>query len=262
MIPRNIFFYWDKDPPQELLDNIENYKNKNPEYKVTLLDDHSIDEYVDDFPTLVKLFHSATIAALKADIIRLIILYEEGGIWLDSNTTLINDDGIKILFDRYKDYDFVITLQANVRHDMTAGCLISKPKSQLAYDTLKKIEENLLRHYHLEKQTTEYIPYNFFLFVAPVVFYGLLEYKFYDEFRNNIPNLALKDDKSNILTIDLPKFREYKCGLMIVDYLLRFYGCNMNHHHRENIHKHWSNVQKTQRLFSDSAVVSDVTRDK
>jgi len=127
------------------------------------LNDEDINKYENDFPELIKLFNLSTIAALKSDIIRLIFLYKEGGFWVDSNATLGKDNGIKILYDRYKQYDFVITILPTCRNDLKTSALISKTNSKLAYDTITKITENFKRHYEKEKITQEYIPYNFFM---------------------------------------------------------------------------------------------------
>jgi len=81
-----------------------------------------------------------------------------------------------------------------------------------------------------------------------VVFFDLLEYKF-DDFRYRINNEFIKDNDNNIITLKSKKFKEYNCGLMDVNNLLIFYNCNMLHHDGENFHKHWSNLQKTQKLF-------------
>uniref|UniRef100_A0A6C0EK22 Uncharacterized protein n=1 Tax=viral metagenome TaxID=1070528 RepID=A0A6C0EK22_9ZZZZ len=250
-LPKNIYFYWDTlEIPEEALNNVKNYKAQNRDFNVKILNDEDINIYKNEFPELIELFHLATISALKADIIRLIFLYKEGGIWIDMNTTLEINDGIKILYDRYKQYDFVITIQPTCRNDLKTSCLISKINSKLAYDTIIKMTENLKRHYELEKKSQEYISYNFFLFVAPVVFFDLLEYHYDDEFRKKINNEFIKDNDNNIITLKSKKFEEYNCGLMDVDpKLLHFYGCNMSHHHGENFHKHWSNLQKTQKLF-------------
>jgi hypothetical protein len=247
-IPLNIFFYWDKDIPNEVTNNVNNYKRNNLNYNVTILNDNSINKYKNDFPVLISLFHLVTIPALKADIIRMIFLFEEGGMWLDSNTTLINNNGIKILFDKCKKFDFVITVLPESRCDLKTSALISKPKSKLAFDTIRKMTENLLKHYQIEKTTVGYVPYNFFMFVAPVVFCDLLEYKFDYKFRKSIFQTILYK-KQYIVDLDLPKFKEYNCALMIVDKYIKFYGCNMKHHHEKNMSKHWSEVQKHQRLF-------------
>ena len=242
-IPKNIFFYWDSvDIPKEASDNVKNYKDNNLDYNVKLLNNNDINKYLDKYTELIKLFHLATIAALKSDIIRMIYLYEEGGMWIDMNTTLLNNDGIKILFNRYNNFDFVINLIPTQQNKITTSALIAKKKSKLVFDIINKMTENLKKHYEIEKSATEYVPYNLFVFVAPVILYDLLEYKKDD-------NLNFIKDKDIIITLNLPKFNEYKCGLMCVENILKFYGCNMNHHHNENMYKHWSVVQKTQKLF-------------
>ena len=144
--PLNIFFYFDKDIPDEIVQNVLNYKRNNLEFNVQILNDKDIDKYYDNFPELIKLFHLITISALKADIFRLVILYMEGGMYIDSNTTLINKDGIKILFEKYKDFDFVFTIYPSLNFDLCSGALLSKKKSKLAYDTLNIITKNLKNH--------------------------------------------------------------------------------------------------------------------
>jgi hypothetical protein len=249
-IPKNIFFYWDgPDIPEEVINNVNDYKINNDDYNVKILNNEDINKYKNEFNELIELFHLATISALKSDIIRFIVLYKEGGMWIDSNTTLINKDGIKILYDRYKNFDFITTILPDNRNDLKTSALISKPNSGLAYDTIIQITKNLKNHYEIEKKNKEYVPYNFFLFSAPVVFFDLLDYKFEDRFRNKYTLEFIKDNNNNIITLNYEKFNKYKCGLMDVNNILKFYGCNQSHHHEKNFHKHWSNLQKSQKLF-------------
>jgi len=252
-LPKNIFFYWDTlEIPEEALNNVKNYKARNEDFNVKILNDEDINIYKNEFPELISLFHLSTIAALKSDIIRLIFLYKQGGIWIDINTTLKINNGIKVLYDRYKQYDFVVTILPTCRNDLKTSALISKINSKLAYDTITKTTENLKRHYELEKNSQVYIPYNYFLWIAPVVFFELLEYDFDDKFRERINNEFIKDKDNNIITLKSKKFEEYNCGLMDVNDSLSFYGCNMSHHHGKKFDKHWSNLQKTQKLFKSA----------
>jgi hypothetical protein len=247
-IPKNIFFYWDNNVPQAVVDNVNYYRIHNPEYNVFLLNDSDIDKYQDEYPQLVKLFHLSTIAAFKSDIIRIIFLYQEGGIWIDTSTILYNPHGIKILFEKSKDYNAVITLFVKNRSDLSTGVLISKPKSKLFHDNLQLMTKNILEHYEIEKHNDNYIPYNFFTFVAPVTFYELLDYKNDTDFRNNVLDTQ-KYLNQDVFTLDTEKFKYYNCALMIVEDYVKFYGCNVSHNHNENFHKHWSNLQKVQKLF-------------
>ncbi len=232
--------------PQEVADNATNYRKHNPDYNIVILADSDINVYNDCFPDLIQLFHKSSIAALKSDIIRMVFLYSIGGLWLDSNTTLIDDNGINILFEKYKQYDFVITILPNCNFDLKTSALLAKPGSKLAFDTINIMTENLVKHYNLEQNATKYIPYNFFKWVAPVVCYELLEYDFHN--RSFVTEQFEKN--KNCSTLDLPKFFYYNCGLMDVSKYLCFYGCNMTHHHGPNFNKHWSNLQKHQKLFT------------
>jgi hypothetical protein len=164
----------------------------------------------------------------------------QGGLWLDSNTILIDDTGINILFEKYKNFEFVLTITRDKK--ILVGGILSKPKSTLAFNIITKMTDNLTTHYDLEKKTSEYIPYNIFVFSIPVVMHNLLEI-------TEVVKLYLLDNYNDNDIINFPKFIEYNCGLMEVYKYLKFYGCNMDHHHGKNFHKHWSNIQKTQRLF-------------
>ena len=254
MIPKNIFFYWDGKLPDEVENNINNYKNKNPEFNVKLLSNDDINKYKEKYSKLVKFFNLATISAFKSDIIRLIYLYEEGGIWIDCNTTLINDNSIKDMFEIYKDYDFVLTILSNTQYkfDLGAMVLISKPNARIVYESIISMTVNISKHFNIEKNNKEYVSYNYFLFIVPVVTCKILDYKIDDHlFRNSLITKFIKDSNNNITSIDLPKFKEYNCGIWFPNpNQLRLYGCNMHHHHGKNMHKHWSELQKRQKLFN------------
>jgi hypothetical protein len=253
VFPKNIFFYWDSLAiPHEALNNVNNYKNKNPDFKVKILNDTDINKYKTEFPELIELFHLSTIAALKSDIIRFIFLYKEGGLWLDINTTLLIDNGIKILYDRYKNYDFVISIVPYYQYDLKTSALFSKINAKIAYEVIQKMTVNLKRHYELERKSEVYIPYNYFSWIAPMIFYELLDYNYPGEYRYKINEEMIRDGNNNIITLKSKKCNEYNCGIMDVKPNLYFYGCNMSHHHGNNFHKHWSNLQKTQKLFKSS----------
>ncbi|KAK7749986.1 hypothetical protein SLS62_008095 [Diatrype stigma] len=87
-IPQKI---WYKLGPKGLSDEIREWSDscidKNPTYHPEFLTDSSSDEYVikifASYPELVESYIDLTVPILKADLLRYLLLYSEGGIWFD-----------------------------------------------------------------------------------------------------------------------------------------------------------------------------------
>ena len=98
-------------------------------------------------------------------------------------------------------------------------------KSLVLKAALEKITQNLTELYNKEQQTPNHVKYNILVLTGTFPFYHVLG-------RNNckkaFPNIAYFDDASPIV---------------------QHYGCNQNHHHTANVHKHWSRLQQRQKLF-------------
>lgn len=246
MIEKNVFFYWDKDTPEAILNNVAHFRNSLDNFEVVLLTDSTLHQFSEVFPDVVELIPKISLPAMRADLVRLMALYQYGGMWLDSNTTLKDPAKLEGMFEAYSSFQFVITV-TNTDFNVRAGAMMARSGSTLAWESVEKTMENLHRHFELEKKTSEYVPYNMFMFVAPVIWIEMIGYTFDDEFRNQVALTFQQNPKT--LTLDLPKFEEFGVALMIVDEIVSFYGCNMDHHHGENFHNHWSERQKRQRLF-------------
>jgi hypothetical protein len=247
VITRKIFFYWDNETPDAVLRNVENFSKSLRDIEVILLTDSTLHQFSEVFPDVVDLIPQISLPSTRSDLVRLMALYQYGGMWLDSNTTLIDPAKLEGMFDVYSRFQFVITVMENSRFDLKTSALMAQSGSTLAFKSIEKTMENLHRHFELEKKTSEYVPYNMFMFTAPVIWTGMIGYTFDDEFRNQVALTFQQNPKT--LTLDLPKFEEYGVALMKVDEIVEFYGCNMDHHHEENFHNHWSERQKSQRLF-------------
>jgi hypothetical protein len=245
--PQNIFFYWnDRDIPPAVIENVNFYKKLYPDFRVLLTNDDDIAKYMNVYPTLIYLFQRATIPALKSDIARMILLNELGGIYIDCNTTLKDKEAIHKIFKGCEKYNFAFTVVPHQNFNLKASAMLAKPKTEIASLMIDSITKKLLSHYQAEKSAGCYIPYNYFLWVAPVVAHDLLGYRWDVEFRNMIKETySLK----SFFMPDISGFKKYECGLFVANDLLKFYGTNMEHHHNSNFHLHWSNLQKTQRLF-------------
>lgn len=71
--------------------------SQNPEYHAELLADQSADDFVRekyaDLPDVVGTYMALTIPILKADLLRYLLLYAEGGVWFDLD---VSCEGIPI----------------------------------------------------------------------------------------------------------------------------------------------------------------------
>jgi hypothetical protein len=79
-IEKNIWIYWEGKMPLVVEKCIERLKNFNKNYNLFILNEKNISEYID-----IKINKDLT-PTFKSDIIRLKLLYEYGGIWVDSST--------------------------------------------------------------------------------------------------------------------------------------------------------------------------------
>ena len=231
-----------------MVDNYQNFSRRLPDFNVILETNESIERFQDTFPEVMLLFRQISVPALRSDLVRLMVLSESGGMWLDSNTILLDPDGLRELFIKFRDFEFVIPLLKDSGFEMVTSALISKRRSKLALDTLRAVVLNLTKHYWTEKKSTEFIPYDFYYWVAPFVWREILGYKFTEDFKSHVAEIFRNDVTA--LTLDIAEFSSYQVALSTdFEKVVRFYGCNMDHHHNGNFHKHWSEVQKIQRLF-------------
>ncbi|KAJ5835576.1 hypothetical protein N7447_001602 [Penicillium robsamsonii] len=76
---------------QEREKDIRSWLDVNPRLRHEVLTDDSAEEYVRehfaDYPDILELYLSLSLPILKADLLRLLILYTDGGIWSDLDVT-------------------------------------------------------------------------------------------------------------------------------------------------------------------------------
>jgi GR25 family glycosyltransferase involved in LPS biosynthesis len=84
-IPKIIWTYWNDDTLPEIIDKcVNNWKHFNPDHKVVVVKQSNINKYVNKIP---HFFYNLS-PQRQADWIRLFLLKEHGGIWMDSSTML------------------------------------------------------------------------------------------------------------------------------------------------------------------------------
>jgi hypothetical protein len=64
---------------------LNTWKQLNPQSEVIVLDDHSLDHYVPEFKTIISKVSLLRSSAAKSDLLRLLLLQQYGGIWVDAS---------------------------------------------------------------------------------------------------------------------------------------------------------------------------------
>jgi mannosyltransferase OCH1-like enzyme len=220
-IPNSIYLYWTGSTvPANVQLNVNMFKKINKNFTVTLVtDDAIIHKCRAEFPELAMLFKLITIPTCKSDIIRLLLLYYYGGIYVDCATT--PHASFDTFYQQHKHIDFIISFNYN-NSDFSTRILFSKPKILLLKRVLTKIQQNLLDLYNKEKVTNRKVPYNILVLTGTYPFYEILGRNNENKF-----NITYFDDNSTTV---------------------KHYGCHLSHH--TNINLHWSKLQDTQKLFS------------
>lgn len=103
----NIWMYWENLPGKKKYSYLNLcqktiIKNCSKNFKINLLNEKNIYEYI---PDLRKDIDYKMNIQQKVDYIRYILLYKYGGIWIDSDTIVIND--LMPIINKLEKYDFV-----------------------------------------------------------------------------------------------------------------------------------------------------------
>lgn len=102
MSTRNIFLYWvgkEYKLIKILRDLINLHSTNGIGYKVHFITDKNLEKYLNDIPV----YFTSLLPAHQADFVRVHLIYEYGGIWLDSDTLVI--DSLDTLFDILENKD-------------------------------------------------------------------------------------------------------------------------------------------------------------
>lgn len=135
---RNIFLYWIGNEYKLiniLRDSIYIHSKNGVGYTVHLITHKNINNYIKSLP---KYFFTL-LPAHQADFVRVNVICDYGGIWLDSDTLVV--DSLDSLFDLFKQYDGFFILENN--NILWNGVFGSKPNTPLM-KTWKNIMINIL----------------------------------------------------------------------------------------------------------------------
>jgi Capsular polysaccharide synthesis protein len=150
-LPKIIWTHWHSDnPPAIVKKNIEGWREKLEPlgWTINLLSDSTIANYVDEasFPKNVAINGPTT----KANVLRLRLLRQYGGVWMDSGFIVNNPDQLETMYTKslaekseLTGY-YIASLTSNDRYKVIENYFIMAPKgSQLIEAWIKEYEHAL-----------------------------------------------------------------------------------------------------------------------
>lgn len=135
---RNIFLYWEGNDFKliSILRNIIYLHSTNGKgYKVNFINDNNVKNYI---PNIPEYFYKLCLAH-KADFVRVNVIHDYGGIWLDSDTLVM--ESLDPLFDILEQKDGFFILQNN--KEICNGVFGSKKNTPLMKEWKKNMFEIL-----------------------------------------------------------------------------------------------------------------------
>jgi FkbH-like protein len=185
IIPRNLFFYWDQAPPVEIQQNFEyhsalNYFNIRVFNKATA--EHWLYETFGFEARAV--FLNARHPAEAADILRVHVIYQYGGYWLDADIRLHSVDRFEKFLPKNVEHVFLLTA-GNVVHNDFFGAVRG---SKILSDCLLSLYRNCFLHPGL------YIPFK----TGPGIFARALNRAYYNAFTGAglVPSAMVLDQEN------------------------------------------------------------------
>jgi hypothetical protein len=111
LVPKKIWTYWDNsnnsDNPNKMPKSvklcIDSWKKTNPEYEITILTKKTYKGYITIPEEISKHPHFNDSIARFSDLVRLYVLAEHGGIWIDASV-LVKKSFDEFLFSKYAEF--------------------------------------------------------------------------------------------------------------------------------------------------------------
>lgn len=148
MIPKIIWqTYKAKLPPEDSIEPIKSWIEKNPDYTWYYFDDVKCESFISDHfsQEFVNMYRSLPYGVMKADAWRIAILYVYGGVYADTDTICL------VPIDEWvKDYSFVAAIETP--HGTIGNfTFASEPKHPILYDCLEQLLINYNNPNYLDK---------------------------------------------------------------------------------------------------------------
>ena len=140
MIPKIFHQTWyKKEIPTEIQSHIDNMCLLHPDFEYRFYDDNDILSYINEKGTvqMINAYNKLSIGAEKADLFRYIVLYYDGGIYLDLDSNIV-----KNIDNLIKNRTAVITRERN-NGFFVQWCLMFSPKHPILKNTIELCIDNI-----------------------------------------------------------------------------------------------------------------------
>jgi mannosyltransferase OCH1-like enzyme len=225
-----VFAYWADDDHSILAQLKEEWTTEFPQFQICGDDDvfPLIKQY---FPNEAELYKSIRIPAAKADIARLLLLYELGGLYIDCHCGISDAVAVRRLLSslEYKETIFIDNKDkpAPQQYKLINSIIFSRQRSELIFMVLCRAFVNLIHHRELERGNSR-APYDIWGMCGPGVINAVVL---------RPDHRAIRPDFEGRITI----VREEIASIVRNRY--RTYG---------GVGQHWSNRQQFEPLFEKS----------
>ena len=203
----NIYFFWDKNTPDVYLKHVDNIRQMYRKYNVHLINDNWVIQYFTKKKDVefLKIYKKITLGAAKSDLVRFILMYEYGGLYLDIMNYPKENLNMDELFAKLVNKSvYVGYLEPNY---ISFQVMLCKPKSALIKQLYELCKNNLIEHYEKELVSTSHVKYNLILLTGPILFHDVVVSKKFDKW-----NTYLKCIEN--ATENLSYFEKWDCELV------------------------------------------------
>ena len=143
IIPKIIHQIWigPKKKPDIWINTFKNdYINNNKDWEYKLWNDENISELFDEFPKMLKIYNIEPTYNGKSDLLRYLILYKYGGIYIDADSVWINNKSFNNLLLEINDSKFFIAYENISKNIVCGGIMGSSKKNNYVKNLIDHIE--------------------------------------------------------------------------------------------------------------------------
>ena len=233
-----MFAYWDRPDLSPIAGFVAEWRRHFPEFRV--VGDSEVEAMIaEEFPDHLALYRSIRIPACKSDVARLMVLYRQGGLYVDSHCSLRSPEGVRALLAEAERWE--VSLFDKSREKLPrppasvkpiSGILVAQSRSSIIKAAASLALSNLEEHWRAEQRSDGLVAYNIWEITGPYVLERILCRPGPHKWE---PSPGLRP--------------EYVDRVRLIEDGPEAPIACWRHHSYNTARVHWSQRQKTERLF-------------